>query len=623
MAKIGIFKAILLTAAILCGATLATPPALAQTDQQLLDQAIQAEGARNWAAAENFYRQLLQRNPNRADLWERLGDVYGVQNRGVDAANAFARAADIAGGNVRIQLKTAQAYSAVEQPDNALPYLARAAAIDPGNADTWYNKSVTESWLGRYAEAEESLRRAFAAGLPRNGANLSRLATLQQWQGNNEAAEQTILEMQRVAPNDPESILGAARLYGWGGAYHRALNLLEDYKAAGGDELVYAQEKAILLAWADQPDASLKVSDTALQAHPGDRNLQISQVIAFNRARDYDTAFDILENLEAEAPPGDPELAELRRRFEAPLRSNLSVGAGFSTDRDNIDIVGGEVVYSQALDRGSFFRFGYSGLRAKADPFSGLDRIDNNDAILKNTVWGEFETLLSPDVLAAVKVGGSFTNFGPDAVKIGARLSMRASDQLWVNVGYDRDLFVISPRALSLGIIRNEEYLEFVWVPDPRYYVQARFSLAQHNDTNRQKRGDLTIIRKVSRSPNLKVDAGFNAVWYGYRFQFNNGYYAPNFYQRYLFPLYFTVKISDDDNVVLTLAPGIQKDDTFSNFQFAGVGTIETTHGLFRDWMLKTKWSVYVGGSESALNLLAPATDYWVLSGSFVLVRRF
>ncbi|MEE8295322.1 MAG: tetratricopeptide repeat protein [Sphingomonadales bacterium] len=624
MAKIIAIKSALLAATVLTGASFAMP-VLAQTDQELLNMAQEAEGNRYWSAAEKFYRQMLQRNPNRPDLWERLGDIIAAQGRPVDAARAFGRAANLAPNDLRLQTKAANAHSAVSKPEEAITFLTRAVAIDPGNAENWYAKSVNESWIGRYADAENSLKRAMAAGLPRNVENLTRLATLQQWQGKNEESNLILEEVFAQNPEEPLAILGIARLTGWQGNYHKALKLLEKYRANGGDELTYAQEKSILLAWADQPEESLKVSDAALQEHPGDKNLGIGQVIAFYRAGEFDTAFDILEGLENQAAGPDEELAELRRRISTPVRSNLSIGMGFSTDRDNIDIIGGEVVYSQALNRKTFVRFGFEGYRVKADQFSGLDRVDNMEAILNTGFWGEVDTKLAKNFWGAFKLGASFTNFGsPNRSTVigGVKFTARTSDHLWIKFGYDRDHFMVSPRALSLGIIRSEEFIEFVWVPDPRYFIQARFSAFQNNDTNREKRADLTIIRALSRRTDLKVDVGFNGVWYGYKFDLANGYYDPSFYQRYLFPLYFTIKISDDDNMVFTFAPGMQKDETFNGFKFAGVATLETTHGLFMDWQFKTKWSVYAGGAQSALNL-APTTNYWVVAGSFVLVRRF
>lgn len=624
MAKIKAIKAALLAATVLTGASFSAP-VIAQTDQELLNMAQEAEANRYWSAAEKFYRQMLQRNPGRADLWDRLGDIIAAQGRAVDAAEAFGKAADLAPNNLRLQTKAANAHSAISKPGEAIAYLTRAVALDPTNQDNWFSKSANESWLGRYAAAENSLKRAMAAGLPRNAENLTRLATLQQWQNKTEESNLILQEVYAQNPEEPLAILGIARLSGWQGNYHKALNLLEKYKANGGDELTYAQEKSILLAWADKPEESLAVSDAALQDYPDDRNLGIGQVIAFSRLGEHDTAFDILEGLEAQAAGPDLELAEIRRRITTPVRSNLSIGMGFSTDRDNIDIAGGEVVYSQSINRKTFVRFGMEGLRAKADKFSGLDRIDNMPAILKTGFWGEVDTKLAKNFWGAAKIGASFTNFGSPnrtIVRGGVKFTARASDDLWVKFGYERDHFVVSPRALSLGIIRNEEFIEFVWAPGTRYYIQARFSAFQNSDTNREKRADLTIIRALSRRANLKVDVGFNGVWYGYKFDLANGYYDPSFYRRYLFPLYFTVKISDDDNMVFTFAPGMQKDETFSGFRFAGVATLETTHGLFMDWQFKTKWSVYAGGAQSALNL-APTTNYWVVAGSITLVRRF
>ncbi|MCH7630391.1 MAG: tetratricopeptide repeat protein, partial [Proteobacteria bacterium] len=272
MAKISI-KAALLGAAILSGVAWAEP-VLAQKDD-VLGKARAAEGQKHWSAAEEFYRQVLEQDPTQGSLWERLSDIIAQQGRPLEAAEALAVAAGLDPGNAGLQARTANAFAAANEPERALAFMNQALAIESDNSFFLSSRAATETWLGRYAEAEADLLRAFDEGLEVTEENLVRLGSLQQWQDKLDASLETLLKVTQLNPDNIEYMVMLARLYSWRGAYTRSIETIEEYLERGGSPLTHAQEKAVVLAWADKPDASLAVSDPQLALHPDDVPLLI------------------------------------------------------------------------------------------------------------------------------------------------------------------------------------------------------------------------------------------------------------------------------------------------------------------------------------------------------------
>ena len=619
MAKIGL-KAALLGATILAVSSLVMP-AWAQNNEESKEQDLATEDQRYWKAAEVFYRRLLEKEPGRSDLWQRLAEILVEQgDRDEDAAEAFARAADLAPDNASLQAEAASSYSVADQPRKAFSYIARAIQIEPNNPEYWNSRSVLEAWLDDYVAAEKSMQRAFANGLPRNEDTLVRLATLQQWQGKLKESAAIMEEVIERYGGGEVLFLNLARLYSYRGDYVTAIGYIENYKEAGGDELDYAREKSLYLAWADRPNASKAIVTPALVENPDDPNLLISNAIANQRARDFKEMEVTLDHLDRVTGP-NAEAKELRRILTADSRSNADARFMASTDRDDIDIIGGSLTLTYAPRPGTYFRVGGESYYLSAPSGSGLDRNDNNDSIVKSAAWVEVEAPLSDNVWGSVLVGETFTDFGPDDIKLNTQLHVRANDKTTVTFGYSRDLFTTSPRTLSLGIVQNEAFINTVWTPGLKWYIEARGSYLWLNDTNEGGTGELTVIRQIIRRDKVNMDLGFNGTWISYDKDLPNGYYDPSFMQRYFVPIYFYFKFNDDDGLSVTVSPGVIKDNNMDRFKFAGVVSMEYTYGLHRDWMLKANVSAYIGGSGSAID--PNISNYFFVGGGLRLVRRF
>ncbi len=280
---------------------------------------------------------------------------------------------------------------------------------------------------------------------------------------------------------------------------------------------------------------------------------------------------------------------------------------------------GGQGAANLAIKPGVEVRIGGEGYHMPAPAVSGLDRIDNVGSIVKKGAWAELEIPFSEDVRAIIRGGGASTSFGADIFTYDVKIRARTNDNTFITVGANRDLFMASPRSLSLGITNTEYFVQVDHTPNLDWFAQGRLAYFDLNDGNRNIRGDFTIIRNVRRRADYNINIGLNATIFGYSMDLPNGYYDPSIYQRYLVPVYFYFKFSDDDGLNITIAPGMQKDNTMQSFQFAGAASAELTIGLYRDWMFKAFVEGFIGGGSA----LAGQTDYWIVAGGARLVRRF
>jgi tetratricopeptide (TPR) repeat protein len=136
--------------------------------KQLLDKA-KARSPRNTAifrAVANYYREArdfdsaiatLKSAPQQTpDVLADLGYSYELARKHKEAAEAYARAANAAPKQAKIQLSAAQAYLRTGELDKARQFIARAAAVEPNH----YRLHATRGLL---AKVERRIRDAIAA----------------------------------------------------------------------------------------------------------------------------------------------------------------------------------------------------------------------------------------------------------------------------------------------------------------------------------------------------------------------------------------------------------------------------------------------------------------------------
>src|SRR5260370_117066 len=183
------------------------------------DDALKAEMEKRWGDAERIYKELLAKDPGRADLWLRLSDVLAVEGRRDEAAQALARAADLRPGDADVQFRASQAFGVIDSLADATRYNDRALALRPTDQALLRQRVQLATWANDFRLAIKTLKGLIDAN-PGDPTLKSALAEV------------------------GDRLLTLGRLRAAGGDIDGALDFIEQYRDAGGDEDTYRREVA-------------------------------------------------------------------------------------------------------------------------------------------------------------------------------------------------------------------------------------------------------------------------------------------------------------------------------------------------------------------------------------------
>jgi hypothetical protein len=403
---------------------------------------------------------------------------------------------------------------------------------------------------------------------------------------------------------------------GWRGNYPTALSLLERYREDFGETDNYLKQKARILAWAQRPTEAIELSLPLLEKDPQDYELHVTNTIAMHYANRPQEAVDSLQVLD-DLRPGSLEVDGIRRFVMTPLRSFIQGGLKYYHDSDSIDIT---YIYLQgeyALSPVTFLRARLENDYLHADEGSGYEQIDGKENIWYSSLWIGIRHRFSPKVAFEGDIGGSKAGSEEKFPTYRLAFDFRFSDEFSMKLEREYDYFIISPRALSLGIRIGENRLQLSWAPDFKYFVYAHAEYDTLSDDNERWEFLLAPRRTFLRGGKFNLDIGITALWYGFEEQvFDHGYWAPELYQSYLITGYGYWKINENNGVSIVISGGIQKDDTVSTFREGFDANVEGMFGIYRDWML-----VVSGGITHNIQQRTGAYDG--VSAGVWLTRRF
>lgn len=595
---------------------LAGAPALALAqDENAPPAGLAAEGRQQWEQALRIYRDVLAKDPNRHDLWIRVSDIEARLGRKVAAAEALRAAAEAKGTDVKLWRDTSAAFSEADRPREALAAHERAAALETGRVEDVLLRAQLATWIGDNKLAaqtyEEHYRRT------KEPSSLLNLARVLGWQGRTDEASRRFWEYRKLRPDDTDAMLDHARLEGWRGNFAVALEILEEYRKRRGDTVPYRRLRAEMLArggrWFEANAALAAVPE----AERGDLNPPLMRAIA---AHETYRVGPVFANL-AEArrlQPNEPEVRNLTRSAEARAKSYVEGLFGYASDSDRITTLTYGGVGSLRLDNRLYLEAGSVSDTLRARTGTGLDRLDGGRWASVYRAFAGARAAIADDLWASLRFGTAFTSEGDRQLYYAGAFDYRPLDGLQIRFDADHDYHAVSPRAIDRNIHRYNQEITVSWqFPDLRHHLVVSAGYAVFSDGNRSYVVAVEPRRAILRSQHLNLDLGVSGRWSGFMHDLDNGYYDPNLYEQYLVVLYGYVKLSEDDGISFTIAPGVNKDDRQKTYTFSGYLNAEATFGISRDWQLRI-----AGGTGISIGV-AESTTYHRSYGIGRLLRRF
>ncbi len=123
------------------------------------EEGIMAEEEKKWDQAIYIYREVIAKDPNRPDLWKRIGDIENTQKKYQNAIEAFKNAISLRPKDAALYVSLSETYAVINQAEEALAAINQALLLDPTNVDYLDRRVVLANWLGQYDQLEDSYKR--------------------------------------------------------------------------------------------------------------------------------------------------------------------------------------------------------------------------------------------------------------------------------------------------------------------------------------------------------------------------------------------------------------------------------------------------------------------------------
>lgn len=597
-------------AAALFAVTASSFPAMAES---VPEAALSAEMREDWSAATDVYREALQEDPTRIDLWRRLADVLAREGKSVAAAEALDRAVAARPDDVDLRRQTSSAWAQADRPAPAFEQCQAAAELAPSNVSILRDCAQLANWLGNAAAVAELRGRIHAI----TSADSDLKAYARALGGAGELDEAVSLYREYLAdqPADAEALLGYATVETWRGDYAAAHDALTRYRDRYGEDAGWGARMARLLAWGNRPTPARPLNEARLATDPEDYEHLYTRMLILRGEKRHREAIEALEPLKR-LRPDSKDTRDAIRSTHAFLRSNVGIEVGWRDDADDISLRRFAVRGRWSLSPVTYLygRVERRDLRVKAgSPFVG---VEGDASIDIEQGWAGARHRFSPLIEIGGEVGMSrISGGGGEKALYGLYADLRPLDNLWVDLSATRQIWDISPKSASLGLAMRDHRARIHWQPSLRHFVTAELAHGRLSDGNRRDELYLNPYRAMLRSERFNLDLGISGHWQEYARDLDNGYYDPETYRRLAFTAVGYWKFSDDDGFNVTVSPGWHADDSLSRYHFGTDISVELVNGIYRDWFSRLSAS-YSDRSQTT-------GRYDAYSINWQLLRRF
>ena len=514
-------------------------PALAQvTEQEIFDKGLRAEASQNWPEAVRVFKVLLEKNPQRYDLWLRISDIEAVRGNTPETIAALEKAARLKDDDANLRQRLSQAYAIANNPVAALQEIDRALALSPDNISYLQAQAQLAGWAQKPEAALDAYNRLLKLR-PRDAPALLSRARTHTWLGHLDDSANDYQKYLAANPQNKEARLEYARVETWRGNLSESLKQVEAYEKEFGADHDSDELKARALAWASRPTAAEQLASDLIATKPNDYNLNVTRTLALangNRTREAFVSLGRVIILR----PDDRETKSVSDFVRTPLRSFVAPSVGFYGDSDGLHITSPSLNFAYVENLKTRFTGNVEANFLQARAGSGLEAVSGAREIRQ--IRGQFgvQHRFTPRFLGEFALGAADAQTGGSTVTLHAGFQARPVDRLRLQFDFDRGFYVISPRAVSLGIKRTHANLHASWQPQPDVFIDTDVSYGHFSDGNNRYEINFAPRRAFLRREKLNLDLGLRGWWYGFSQDLNNGYYDPRHGQSYLATSFWT-----------------------------------------------------------------------------------
>lgn len=259
-------------------------------------------------------------------------------------------------------------------------------------------------------------------------------------------------------------------------------------------------------------------------------------------------------------------------------------GAGeYTSDSDTIISTKELLQATHNVSGGFSFNAQLENIRMEADRPSGLATIQGSENVLVQSIlFGakqQYNDCLAFEMMAGLERSSADTN----TVSFLGRADWQPVDPLHAVFTLSRKMYAVSPRAISLDVTKTGGRLQLIWQAAPRLRVEGSTAYDDFSDDNIRRSFIVAPSYRVIRDTSDSLDAGFRYYWYAFNNRLNNGYYSPEGYHSYTVPFTYYHQF-EEHNILVSLAPGVFKDQNNRGYQFAGDAIAEANFKMAETW---------------------------------------
>jgi tetratricopeptide (TPR) repeat protein len=590
---------------------ISSAPAVADAQSAVQSAAAHDEAAR-WDDALRSLRAEIAADPHRSDAFVQIADIEARRGNLTACVDALRQAVAASPGSAALYSRLSQAYATAGYGEAALHAIEGALALEPGRADYLRARATLATWIGNYQGAQDNYRQLETL-YPDDLEIALAFARVSAWAGD---TDQSVKEYKRyLHANQSHTAvwLELAKAESWRGNYAGAIEGLQQYKARAGETDQYLSEMAAVLATGGRPGRAEDLVTRLLAQSPNDYNLHLTHAIALARQQRARAAFESLDTIR-QLSPDRAETRTAERVLRTLLSSSAESPVTAYSDSDALQVQRIAPRAVVALDSGTQFSAGYDRSRLDARAGSGLDRLDGQTGANYEHTWAGAAQRLG--ALTVSGQAGYAKGGGHVSTTYGFGLDARIADGLRFTLSRASGPFVVSPRTVGLGLTATSQRAQIDWTPALRYQVVLDAAVQELSDGNR--RWEITVAprRTMARRARFNLDLGATAYRLQTTHDLDHGYYDPRRYEYYAAAMYPYLKVRENVGLAMTLAAGVQRDNTSPSFHFGGNISGEATFGIYRPWVLKVN-------SSATINNRLDSGAFRGFGAGAALVRRF